>query len=146
MYHHPPEATLILKRDTGSYYFQYRSRRTITCPAIYITKTNEPKFSGIIYPIANLDLPARFWQKLFIRFFFPDLVYFSSSISAGEQMKKLFMVLIASLCMCATVHAAGLENESQVEDAVEASMKSLQIYGSLVFNLFCLGSEYRCFV
>lgn len=41
-------------------------------------------------------------------------------------MKKLFMVLIASLCMCATVHAAGLENENQVEDAVEASMKSLK--------------------
>jgi hypothetical protein len=36
------------------------------------------------------------------------------------------MVLIASFCMCATVHAAGLETESQVEDAVEASMESLK--------------------
>lgn len=41
-------------------------------------------------------------------------------------MKKLFIFLIISLSVCASVQASGLEKESQVKNAVETSMARLK--------------------
>jgi hypothetical protein len=41
-------------------------------------------------------------------------------------MKRLFIVLIISLTVCASVHASDLEKESHVENAVETSMNLLK--------------------